>query len=130
MTQVFSRVFTALALASALLSASCSAVPGEHVQAGGKAAAPVAEAHSYIDKAKQLVRQYALTNTPLACLAFEDIGGDADYLAVVDVRELHNEQCPGDPDVSPRLFSVAFDKEQRVWTDAKSELGQMEPLGN
>jgi hypothetical protein len=61
-------------------------------------------------------------------LIFENAGKHQEYKAIIDVRELHNEKCQGDIQTSPRLFSIAFDKNDKVWSDAKSLLSQMEPL--
>ena len=83
---------------------------------------------SYVRLAKKVVRDYDLTQIPFQCLKFEDLEGKHEFKAIVDVRELHNEMCRGDRQTSPRLFSIAFDKNNNVWTDAKSLLGQLEPL--
>jgi hypothetical protein len=78
--------------------------------------------------AKKIIREYSLTEIPISCLKFENIEKVKDFKTVVEVRELHNESCKGDVLTSPRLFSIAFDENNRVWSDAKSLLGQLEPL--
>lgn len=83
---------------------------------------------SYTELAKKIVEDYDLTSLPLECLTFENIGEADGFKVVINVRELHNANCKGDIKVSPRLFSIAFDKNKKVWTDAKSLLGQLERL--
>jgi hypothetical protein len=85
-------------------------------------------ASSYIERSKQIVAKYNLTQLSSECLIFENAGKHQEYKAIIDVRELHNEKCQGDIQTSPRLFSIAFDKNDKVWSDAKSLLSQMEPL--
>jgi hypothetical protein len=83
----------------------------------------------FIDQAKQISMQYALTDISLDCLKFILLEGLHDGKVIVDVRELHNETCGGDPVTSPRLYSIGFDKtDSSIWSDAKSLVGQMEPL--
>jgi hypothetical protein len=83
---------------------------------------------SYTELAKKIVEDYDLTSVPLECLTFENAGEADGFKVVVNVREIHNESCKGDTQVSPRLFSIAFDKNDKVWSDAKSLLGQLERL--
>lgn len=83
---------------------------------------------SYTELAQKIVEEYELTSVPLECLTFENIGEADGFKVIVNVRELHNESCKGDTQVSPRLFSIAFDKNDKVWSDAKSLLGQLERL--
>jgi hypothetical protein len=85
-------------------------------------------ASSYIERSKQIVLKYKLTQLSFECLTFENTGKDQKFKAIIDVREQHNEKCQGDIKTSPRLFSIAFDKNDKVWSDAKSILSQMEPL--
>jgi len=48
---------------------------------------------------------------------------------IIDVREKHGGSCGGDPNVSPRLFSIGIEQSTGViWSDAKSMLGQLERL--
>ncbi len=83
---------------------------------------------SYVKLAKDIVKKYELTQVPSKCLLFNSLGETQEYKAIVDVRELHNKECRGDEQTSPRLFSIAFDRNNKIWSDAKSLLGQMEPL--
>lgn len=83
----------------------------------------------FIDQAKRISMQYSLTDISLDCLKFILLEGLHDGKVIVDVRELHNETCGGDPVTSPRLYSIGFDKtDSSIWSDAKSLVGQMEPL--
>lgn len=83
---------------------------------------------SYTELAKKIVEDYDLTSVPLECLTFGSAGKADGFKVIVNVRELHNKSCKGDIQVSPRLFSIAFDKNDKVWSDAKSLLGQLERL--
>jgi hypothetical protein len=48
---------------------------------------------------------------------------------LVEVRELHNAKCGGDPSTSPRLFNLRITiGGQDVWTDANSPAGEFHKL--
>lgn len=79
-------------------------------------------------KAKELVRHYKLSKLPIACLIFEVQDNLDDGRHIIDVRERHESGCEGDPETSPRLFSIAIDPLGEVWSDAHSMLGQLEKL--
>ena len=83
-----------------------------------------------IERARDVTLKYKLTAIPLSCLDFklaeETFGG----MPLIVVRERHGGECGGDPDTSPRLYSVAFDESSgEIWSDARSLLGQMEVIG-
>jgi hypothetical protein len=68
----------------------------------------------------------------MSCIIFvgpeEIVSGKIIY---VTVREKHNEECGGDPDTAPKLYSVGFElNSNEVWTDARSENSMMELLEN
>jgi hypothetical protein len=75
-----------------------------------------------------IILKNKLTEIPLNCLIFEKQKNELEYAILYDIRELHNNNCPGDQSTSPRLFSVGIDKENGIWSDAKSLLGEMEKL--
>jgi hypothetical protein len=83
----------------------------------------------YIIRAKQITKEYSLTSISIDCLSFILLEGVHEGNVVVNVRELHNEICGGDKNTSPRLFSIGFsEKDGKVYTDAKSLTGEMEPV--
>lgn len=56
-----------------------------------------------------------LTTLPLQCLVLSPSSdGPSGYL--VTVRELHSKECGGDPNTSPRLFSIKVDGASKVLT--------------
>lgn len=86
----------------------------------------------FVDRAISITKQYSLSILPMTCIIFvapeEIIGGKLVY---VTVREKHNEECGGDPDTAPKLYSVGFDLNTNdVWTDARSEDAMMKLLEN
>jgi hypothetical protein len=84
----------------------------------------------YVGIAKKVTKDYDLTGIPFACLDFELNKESFEGSPVVDVREIHSDDCQGDMNTAPRLFSIAIDESTGVvWSDAKSLLGQMELLG-
>jgi len=84
----------------------------------------------YVKSAKQVTIKYKLTSRPMKCLIYKTADKKFEGKIIVDVREKHGGQCGGDPATSPRAFSIAFDeKNKKVWSDAKSMLGQLEKLG-
>ncbi|MDO4879517.1 MAG: hypothetical protein Q3966_09560 [Neisseria sp.] len=63
------------------------------------------------------VEKHKLTTLKTECLMFVDEETAKSYL--VDVREKHDEQCGGDPQTAPRLFSYEIDKRSgKMKTDA------------
>ena len=82
-----------------------------------------------IQKAREITTKYKLTSLSMDCLAFEVLAEPYDGKTMIDVREVHNSQCGGDPAVSPRLFSIGIDqKTGEAWSDANSDVGQLEKL--
>ena len=81
-----------------------------------------------VKQAKDLVRHYKLSKLPITCLIFEVQDNPAEGKRMIDVRESHENGCEGDPETSPRLFSIAIDPSGGIWSDAKSVLGQQEKL--
>ncbi|MBI3563047.1 MAG: hypothetical protein HY080_15160 [Gammaproteobacteria bacterium] len=80
-------------------------------------------------KAKAAIKEYKLTELKEECLQLDVRYETMEGKNVIDVREKHNSTCGGDPDTSPRLFSLAIDqKTGAVWSDAKSLTGEFEKL--
>ena len=85
--------------------------------------------NKFIVKAKNTTKKYNLTTMPFSCLSFKLLSEKVEGKVIVDVREIHNADCGGDPKTSPRLFSIGFDElKNEIWSDAKSLLGQMEKI--
>lgn len=85
--------------------------------------------NAFVVKAKNTTKKYNLTTIPFSCLSFKLQNEKTEDKVIVDVREIHNADCGGDLDTSPRLFSIGFDdSKNEIWSDAKSLLGQMEKL--
>lgn len=79
--------------------------------------------------AKKITADYKLNDIKLECLTFELLEQTSDGKRIIDVRELHSENCGGDLNTSPRLFSIAINEGTGdIWSDAKSMLGQLEKL--
>lgn len=82
-----------------------------------------------IRRAQAVTTKYKLTKLSLDCLKFEMLDELYEGKVMIDVREVHNSKCGGDPAVSPRLFSIGIDnKTGAIWSDAKSLVGQLEKL--
>lgn len=84
----------------------------------------------FVKRAISLTEKHNLSRLPMSCIRFvepEDVFNDD--LIYVNVREIHNKECGGDPETSPRLFSIGFKlNTSEVWTDARSEDAMMELL--
>ena len=82
-----------------------------------------------ITNAEKAIKKYNLAKITSDCLLFEVTGSNFKDLPLVVARERHGGSCGGDPDTSPRIFSIAIDEETgTVWSDAKSLLGLMEKV--
>ena len=83
-----------------------------------------------VTRAKQATAEYHLSAIKVTCLSFQVAQQKFEDKPMIDVREIHNKECGGDPQISPRIFSIAFDERTgEVWSDAKSLVGQMEIVG-
>lgn len=81
------------------------------------------------NQAKQIVAKYKLSKLPLTCLEFDTLDKIFEGKRIIDVREKHGGSCGGDPDISPRLFSIGIEQSTgAIWSDARSMLGQLERL--
>lgn len=90
---------------------------------------PTGKHAALVDRAKQITLKYKLTQIPSTCLQFEVGGEKYNGRPTVVVREKHGGACGGDPNTSPRLYTLAIDeKSGEAWSDAKSLLGQMEKI--
>ncbi len=82
-----------------------------------------------ITLARSVTIDYQLTPLPLECLKFELLDKLVEGKHVIDVRERHSKSCGSDQKTSPRIYSIAIDEVTgRVWSDARSLLGQLEIL--
>ncbi len=60
-----------------------------------------------------------LTHAAKDCLAFFIHDPAPGQPTLLDVYQKHNDACPGDPGVAPRLFGVRVDRaDGRMWDDA------------
>ena len=64
---------------------------------------------------KSIVEQNKLVPTP-ECIDYVYIANDEPGVDVVDVVEKHDGNCPGDPQVQHRLFSVSVDQKTHKMT--------------
>lgn len=78
--------------------------------------------------AKNVIADKRLTDRAIDCLEIVTLERTEKYATIVNVHEIHNEKCKGDTSTSPRLFTIALDKNGNIWSDAKSLLGQLEKL--
>jgi hypothetical protein len=76
------------------------------------------------------IRLNHLSNLDDKCLAYQFDGDGVKDAFVVEVRESHRDpQCGGDPQVSPRLFTIRIVKSTgEMLTDAGSQSGQFRTL--
>jgi len=78
----------------------------------------------------KVIRQNHLIDKPDKCLAYQFDGTSSKGSFLVTVRENHRDpECGGDPQTSPRLFTVRVSKSTgEMSTDANSPAGQFHPL--
>jgi len=69
--------------------------------------------NTFIVKAKNATKKYNLSKIPVSCLNFILQSEKFEGKVIVDVREIHNAKCGGDPETSPRLFSIGFDESKK-----------------
>lgn len=82
-----------------------------------------------INQAKQIVTKYRLSELSLNCLEFDVLEELFEGKLIIVIREKHGDSCEGDPNTSPRLFSIGIEQSTGVvWTDATSMLGQLKRL--
>jgi len=83
-----------------------------------------------VAKAKQLTIKYQLTALAINCVSFHE--GDVENgKKRIDVREVHNEKCGGDPKTSPRVFSFQVNMATNEFkTDSHSLSAEFESLDN
>ena len=77
------------------------------------------------------IRKNHLTDLEDECLAYQFSDSDKDY-NVVEVRENHHyAKCGGDPQTSPRLFTVRVSKKTgNMYTDQGSPAGEFRELAD
>ena len=78
----------------------------------------------------QAIRRGGLTQLEDECLSYQFDAAEKEGNYVVDVRENHrSSKCGGDPNVSPRLFSVKVNKQTgAMTTDQGSVTGEFHPI--
>ncbi len=69
-----------------------------------------------------------LTHAPRDCLAFFIHEPAPGQPTLLDVYQKHNEACPGDPGVAPRLFGVRVDRADGSMSDDAAQAGTFAPL--
>lgn len=84
----------------------------------------------WVANAKVLTKKHKLTSLLIECLSFEEedvVNGKKR----IDVREVHNEKCGGDPNVAPRVFSFQVDMATGEFkTDRYSLSAEFESFSN
>lgn len=120
-------------LATCAAALACFGCDGEGRTAPAGAAAQAADTapsgRTVFERAQAAIKKHRLTQIPGDCLELKFDSGASTEIDVVDVYELHNEKCGGDPEVQPRLFTLHLSRTHaRVWTDAKSEDGELQLL--
>jgi len=123
------------AIAAALCASLLSLAPDCYSSEGSGSTVRVTEqlappeAKQVLQRVRTAVTRNHLTRVPPQCLSFEVDDSPPAGMILVNVREKHHEGCSGDPATSPRLFSVRVSrKSNKMWTDAKSDSGEFEPL--
>lgn len=116
--------YSLLLLSALIVLISCAPVDAEQQKEQS------ATANNLIARAKHVTEKYKLSVIKSTCLSFQVASEKFEDKPLVDVREIHNKECGGDPRTSPRIFSIAFDeKTGEIWSDAKSLVSQMEIIG-
>ncbi|TCV97310.1 hypothetical protein EC912_101310 [Luteibacter rhizovicinus] len=78
----------------------------------------VPDENAAVQRVEASIAKNKLSALKPECLSYIPYASDAQGF-IVDVHELHNEACGGDPSVAPRLFSFNVDKVSgRMTTDA------------
>lgn len=92
-------------------------------------AKPVKNIDQAIDLVEKSIVKNKLTTLKTECLSFVHGGNDIYY--EIDVREKHNEQCGGDPETAPKLFTYMINKKTgRLKTDAIATPCYINKVGN
>ena len=106
--------------------------PQEKPAAAAPAQAPApaqdsAEADA-VARARTAIKKHQLTRLTSDCIKLE-VDGASEGTYAVQVYEVHDAKCGGDPETEPRLFSVNVKPQTgEVWTDADSEDGELRKL--
>ena len=119
------RLAGLLLLSAALaLSAACSdgkddtANPAASSTSGLPPPPKVPNDAAAVAQVAATVASHQLSTLKPDCLSYVPYPRDAQAI-IVDVHELHNAGCGGDPDVAPRLFTIEVDRASgRMRTDA------------
>jgi hypothetical protein len=69
----------------------------------------VPDEQAAVAQVSAVVTRHKLTALRPECLSYVPYPRDAQAI-IVDVHELHNAACNGDPDVAPRLFTIEVDR--------------------
>lgn len=81
-------------------------------------AAPIKTQAEAVKAVQQSVQKNKLTQLRPDCISYVMAGEDKSQF-MIDVREIHNKKCGGDPNFSPRLFSFLIAKKDgSLKTDA------------
>lgn len=84
-------------------------------------------ANAQEDKIFSLIQKNHLTELSLDCIHYIKFENEpATELSPkstrYDIRETHNQKCSGDPETSPRLFSITIDEKGRAWSDYDTQV--------
>lgn len=66
---------------------------------------------------QEIVQSHHLTSIKNSCLTFQLFSYTKESGYLIQVREKHDEACGGDPQISPKLFSMLINKKGQVKTD-------------
>ena len=81
------------------------------------------------ETAIRIIRKHNLSQLKPNCLVFEILPKRVNNRDMINVREKHDSTCSGDPNTSPKLFSLQIDSTTGdVWSDANSLTGEFEKL--
>lgn len=90
------------------------------LMASAAIAKPVKNVEQAVDLVKKSIVKNKLIDSKLECLWFDyDETDNNNAYYEIDIREHHTEQCGGDPETAPRLFSYKVDKKTgKLCTDS------------
>jgi hypothetical protein len=110
--------------------AGCMRAPDSNDQrhlASSREAAHVINESDAIRLAAAAIQENKLAAAPAQCMSFNVDRSDAEVYNVI-VRERHDEQCGGDPETAPRLFTFIIGRQSgKMLTDARDP-GRFSPL--
>lgn len=95
-------------------------------------AAPIKTEAEAVKAVQKSIQKNKLTPLAPDCISYVMAGEDKSQF-MIDVREIHNKKCGGDPNFAPRLFSFLIAKKDGslktdAWRDGVEWDGEFHPI--